>query len=109
MIFLTEIKKLIIIATIVVFSSSVAIAKDRNTGGSLERFENAGVVEKITSTELVISGEQYRFSTPLTIRQDSLKKSMGLIQPGDVIWVKGKILIGVPYIDTMRVLPDDES
>ena len=96
---------------LVVLSLSFASANayDRSTGGTLERFEKIGVVEKINSTEIVVNGKQYRFSTPIYFIDNSVKKSLDAIQAGDRIWLKGKILIGVPYIDAMTIFPNEKS
>lgn len=96
---------------LVVLSLSFASANayDRSTGGTLERFERAGVVERVNSTEIIVNGKQYRFSTSIYFMNNSVRKSLDTIREGDRIWVKGRILIGVPYIDTMTIFPDDES
>lgn len=99
----------LLVLLILSLSFASANAYDRSTGGSLERFEKAGVVEKVNSTEIVVNGKQYRFSTPLHFINNSLRKSLDTIRVGDLIWVKGRVLIGVPYIDTMTIFPDDES
>ena len=91
-------------------SLATAQANDRSRSvGSLEAFQSGGIINSVNSVELVANGKQYRFNTPLTFSNSSLKKSLGTLQTGDHVWLKGKVLNDVFYIDTISVLPSNDD
>ncbi len=91
-------------------SLATAQANDRGSSvGSLDAFQSGGIINRVNSTELVANGKQFRFNTPVQFAGGSLKKSLGALQTGDHVWLKGKVLNGVFYIDTISVLPSSDD
>ncbi len=78
--------------------------------GSLKRFEATGTVASVNSVELVTSlGEKYRYDSSMVFVDDSVKKSVGSIIEGDVVWMRGRVINSVPYIERIMIEPADES
>ena len=98
---------------LVVLAAPLAIAQanDRGgpTSGTLKGFETAAVVDRVNSVELIAEGKRYRYNAPLNFLEGSLKASVQLLKAGDHVWLKGRILNGVHYIDAMSVLPSDSD
>ncbi len=97
---------------LVMLSASLATAQavDRGSSvGSLESFQDGGLISSVSSSGLVAGGKQYRYNSPLTFLESSLRKSVGALKVGDQVWLQGKIINNVLYIDVISVLPADDS
>lgn len=106
----TNLIKQFLVLAMLSASLATAQAADRGSSiGSLDAFQSAGIVNSVDSTELVANGKQFRFNSPLKFHRNSLKKSLGSLEAGDHVWMKGKILNDVFYIDTISVLPSDSD
>ena len=101
----------LLVLTMLAVSVAAVQANDRGgrSVGSLEQFETAAVVNRSNSVELVANGQRYRYSQSISFLEGSLKSSVGELKAGDHVWLKGKILTGVRYIDTISVLPSDSD
>ena len=103
--------KNLLVALVLGVSLTTVHASDRGglRSGSLEGFEAAAVVERVNSVELTANGKKYRYDTSLKFLDGSLKSSVSLLETGDHVWLKGKTLNGVLYIESMSVLPSNDD
>ena len=76
---------------------------------SLERFEAAGIIERVNSTEIVIRNKQYRFNSGFRFMDGSEKQSVRTLNTGDLVWLRGRLLNQVSYVDLTSVLPHEDD
>ncbi len=99
---------LLLVALVTPLVASQALAQGVGSG-SLKRFEASGTVSSVNSVELISRGKKYRYDSSMVFLDDSFKKSVGAIEEGDVVWMRGRIINSVPYIERILVEPADEN
>ena len=99
---------LLLVALVTPLVASQVLAQGVGSG-SLKRFEATGVVSSVNSVELISRGQKYRYDSSMVFVEESVKKSVGTIEEGDVVWMRGRIINSVPYIERIMIEPADES
>ena len=70
------------------------------TTEALENFEKAGYIASVGYDKFTIRGQEYRISPSAQLKsKDTSRKKFSDFKKGDAIYIKGKILNGVYYVD----------
>ena len=76
---------------------------------ALDTFEDAGEISKVEYEKITIRSQGYRPSPDIVVVSgDSDRTTFAAFQKGDVVWMRGKVLGNVYYVDEIRYQePDD--
>ncbi|TNF89050.1 MAG: hypothetical protein JSU67_01760 [Gammaproteobacteria bacterium] len=75
---------------------------------ALETFSDAGAITKYSYDRFVLNGNVYRVS-PDAKFPTSDRSNYKTFKVGDVVYIKGKILNGIRYVDRMQFFPPEPS
>lgn len=79
---------------------------------ALESFQQIGTVSKINSTTVYIEGKSINYrlrSSAVLVKANNHEAKIDEFVVGDLVFVKGNILNGVYYVDTMVNIPPLEK
>lgn len=72
------------------------------TTQALDTFEQAGYIDSIGSSTLIVKDQKYRLDPSLKlVSNDIRKQKYSDFKKGDPIYFKGKILSGIYYVDVI--------
>ncbi len=70
---------------------------------ALQEFEEAGQISSVEYEKITIRGKAYRPSPDIVVVSgDSNRNTFAAFQKGDVVYIRGKVLTDVYYIDEIR-------
>lgn len=76
---------------------------------ALDTFKQSGAITKYNSSKFVLNnGEVYRLSPSASFPSGS-RPEYKTFKKGDVVYVEGKILSGIRYVDVMVFFPPEPS
>ena len=78
------------------------------TTEALDTFKQSGAISKYKSSKFVINSEVYRLS-PTAKFPSGDRPEYKTFKKGDVVYVEGKILSGIRYVDVMIFFPPEPS
>ena len=76
---------------------------------ALDTFNDAGAIIRYSYDRFVVNGNVYRVSPDAEFPNDSNRSNYRAFKVGDVVYIKGKILNGIRYVDRMQFFPPDPS
>ena len=70
---------------------------------ALETFQQAGMMQNIEYEKFSLRGKSYRLAPKVEIISDDASRGQfSDFKPGDVIYLEGRVLDGVRYVDIIR-------
>jgi hypothetical protein len=78
------------------------------TAEALETFQQAGAITGYSHDKFVVNQQVFRIR-PDTVFPSGSRPSYKAFKKGDEVYIEGKILNGIRYVDTMRFFPPEPS
>lgn len=78
------------------------------TAEALETFQQAGTITGYSHDKFVVNQQVFRIR-PDTVFPSGSRPSYKAFKKGDEVYIEGKILNGIRYVDTMRFYPPEPS
>jgi hypothetical protein len=78
------------------------------TTEALETFKQSGAITKYNSSKFVMNSQVYRLSPTAEFPSGS-RPDYEAFKKGDIVYIEGKILSGIRYVDVMIFFPPESS
>ncbi|MFT5220522.1 MAG: hypothetical protein ACI9LO_001191 [Planctomycetota bacterium] len=91
---------------------ALALLAPWNAAQALEKFQQVGTIASIDSSTVRLTGDisNYRLRSSIDIKKpDADNATAGDFSAGNTVYLKGNILNGVYYVDSMIQIPNSDG